>query len=252
MLRCAVLGDPVSHSRSPEIYNALFEKYGIDAVFFTMRVGLEDAPRIRELTGGLSGFALTMPLKRAVIPYIDSLDPSASCGAVNIVKREGETLTGFNTDGEGAADALLEMLPSLEGLKAAILGRGGAASACAYALKNRGCSVCHLVRSARNDEEIVIGDLLYGDEPLKADIFINATPLGMENAPTFAYFDLLDVLKPRAVLDMVYRPNGETELVRAAKELGIAALGGERMLLHQALRAFEIWFGFRPEAPENF
>lgn len=252
MLRYAVLGDPISHSRSPEIYNALFEKYGIEACFSTLRAGLFEAPCIRELTEGLSGFALTMPLKRAVIPFLDSLDPSASCGAVNIVKREGERLIGCNTDGEGAADALLEKLPALEGLKAAILGRGGAALACAAALRKRGCEAVHLVRSACSDDEIVIGDVLYEDEPLRADIFINASPLGMDGAEPFAYFDLIDILQPRAVLDMVYRPGGETELVRASKELGLIAIAGERMLLNQALRAFEIWFGFRPDPPDGF
>ena len=110
MLHYAVIGDPVEHSLSPSIYRELFELHGIDADFSKLLVTRAMLPEVRELTAPLSGFAVTMPHKSAIIKYLDLLDSSASlCGAVNIVKRTPAGLIGYNTDGEGLCDALREL-----------------------------------------------------------------------------------------------------------------------------------------------
>lgn len=247
MKHYAVLGDPIAQSRSPEIYTQLFGKYGVDADFGMLRMGLGDAAQLKNKVRGLSGFAVTMPLKRAVIPYLDALDESAAaCGAVNIVKADEGRLIGFNTDGDGLCDALKNAGVRISGADAAILGRGGAALSAACALERIGASVTLLVRrfgkAARFTERLV------SDPGGRADIFINATPLGMDYQEEFGYTALLDALSPETVFDMVYVRGRETALASEAKARGAKLLTGESMLMMQALRAFRIWTGIDPEA----
>ena len=81
------------------------------------------------------------------------------------------------------------------------------------------------------------------------DILINATPLGMKGYPEFESLDFLNELEPNAaVADMVYAAEGgETKLIQEARRLGYVCFGGDRMLLHQGLIAFELWTGFKPK-----
>ena len=243
----AVLGDPISHSRSPEIYTELFKRYGVDAEFGLLRMGLAEVSQLKSKVRGLSGFAVTMPLKRAVIPYLDALDESAfACGAVNIVKADEGRLIGFNTDGDGLCDALLSAGVGLRGARAAILGRGGAALSAACVLEKNGASVRLIVRSL--GEAVRFPERLVYDPGERADIFINASPLGMDGHEEFAYLDLLDALSPSVIFDMVYVRGRETALASEAKARGAVLITGESMLEKQALRAFRIWTGIDPKA----
>ncbi len=249
MLHYAVIGDPVSHSRSPEIYNALFEAYGVDADFSRLRVAAGELASLRSKVEGLSGFAVTMPHKRAILPMLNGLSPQAELiGAVNIVERKGADLIGHNTDGAGLADALNAGGVDPSGKNVLILGRGGAALSAAYALKNAGASVALLVRGygAFADFPEVIFDPRCAALP-PCDVFINATPLGMEGRGDFEGFGFLKSAAPYAVFDMVYRTDGPTRLVEAARGMGALTFGGREMLLYQALRAFYIWTGIRPD-----
>ncbi len=246
MKHYAVLGDPIAHSRSPELYNALFEKYGMDAEFGMLRMGVGGISELKTKTKGLSGFAVTMPLKRAIIPYLDALDESASaCGAVNITELREGRLIGYNTDGEGLCDALFTAGVSVCGAEAAILGRGGAALSAACSLKKRGANVRLLARTPKADA--ASPERLVSDPGGHADLFINASPLGMDGHDEFAYTGLLDSLAPSVVFDMVYVNGRETALALEAKRRGVLLLTGESMLKKQALRAFKIWTGVEAE-----
>ena len=131
----AVIGDPIEHSRSPEIYAPMFGQFGINAVFLKIRVAESELCRIRSIVSerSLSGFAVTMPYKKAIIPLLDGIDETAAeCGSVNIVtiSNNGSTLVGHNTDGDGLINALRETGAGLSGAHAVILGHGGAANGC--------------------------------------------------------------------------------------------------------------------------
>ena len=244
MKHYAVIGMPVEHSRSPEIYEALFKKHGVEADFIRLPVSTEQLPNIRSITRELSGFAVTMPHKRNIIKYLDSIDISAkNCGAVNIVERRGDSLIGHNTDGAGLVDALLDEGFSPAGKRALIMGRGGAALSAACALEASGCSVCLLVRSFSNGNmfrEAIIGNFFE-----EAGLFVNASPLGMSGAEDYSDFRILDAAKPKMIFDMVYRNDGETKLIQEAKRRGLICLDGRAMLYKQALRAFQIFTGIR-------
>lgn len=245
MIHFAVIGSPIAHSRSPQIYNELFKKHGIEADFIRLLVEPCEIADIRNIASELSGFAVTMPHKRAIIPYLDALAPSAlACGSVNIVERRQDKLIGHNTDGDGLADALADAGVDVRGKRALILGRGGAALSAACALTERGCETELLVRTLSRSPKY--GErLLDPDNMPHAEIFINASPLGMQGANDFASFDFLDSIAPLVVFDMVYRPDRETSLMREALQRGMVGLDGNEMLLKQALRAFEIWFGVK-------
>ena len=137
----AVIGDPIEHSRSPEIYAPMFGQFGINAVFLKIRVAESELCRIRSIVSerSLSGFAVTMPHKKAIIPLLDGIDETAAeCGSVNIVtiSNNGSTLVGHNTDGDGLINALRETGAGLSGAQVVILGHGGAANGAAAALRS--------------------------------------------------------------------------------------------------------------------
>ncbi len=242
MRRFAVIGSPIAHSLSPEVYGGIFSERGIDAEFDRIEVLPCELPRVRGLLCGYDGFAVTMPHKRTIIEYIDEIDISAAaCGAVNIVSVTQNVLRGYNTDGTGLADALaaagIEMNTTI-----AILGRGGAAQAALYALKQAGAKVMQYVRSISAHAGDAEQRLFIDSELTPCGIFINATPLGMAEGEQFQDFHFLDKMQPRFVFDMVYRRNGETPLIDEAQRRGIPCSSGYPMLYHQALRAVDIWF----------
>ena len=252
----AVIGDPVNHSRSPELYAPMFKKANIDADFLRLRVMKEELPRIREIVfeNDLSGFAVTMPHKRAIMPFLDELDEgAAAAGSVNIVTVESEKsrLVGHNTDGDGLVNALSEAGVSVEGKSVVILGNGGAAAGAKAAIERHGGSVRILTREHMHCGAVLPIEAVMQNAEREsgllssADILINATPLGMAGGEDFRRLDFIDLLKPAcAVFDMVYRPDGEdTSLLAAAKAAGLTSVGGERLLYHQGLLAFRLWTG---------
>ena len=241
MKHFALIGDPVAHSRSPEIYEKLFLKHGIDADFSLLRVPVTELHSVRYLTASYSGFAVTMPHKKKIIPYLDHIDDTAErCGAVNIVEKRDGILIGHNTDGDGLCDVLKGEGLKLEGKRAYILGRGGAALSAAHAFIGNGCEPILLVRNG--DVQGLESETVNAYHS-KADIFINATPLGMKGQEEFEYIPLIESIAPEVILDMVYISEGKTKLIQYACDNGIKALDGNSMLYMQALRAFRIFTG---------
>ena len=251
----AVIGDPIEHSRSPEIYAPMFEQFGINAVFLKIRVAESELCRIRSIVSerSLSGFAVTMPHKKAIIPLLDGIDETAAeCGSVNIVtiSNNGSTLVGHNTDGDGLINALMETGAGLSGAQVVILGHGGAANGAAAALLRAGAEIRFVTRDKKNGIDM-LSAIKHAETESRllssADILINATPIGMHSMNSdcsdYEETSFFNCLKPSCIIaDMVYRTNG-TKLVQDAAHLGLTAFGGERMLFHQGKLAFKLWTG---------
>ena len=150
----AVTGNPILHSRSPEIFRAAFEALGLDNYYY-LRFASSRAEEIvqamREAT--VSGFNVTSPFKEKVIPLLDDLDDGArKIGAVNLIVNEGGRLKGFNTDVMGVEQAFLENGVTLAGKKAVVLGAGGAAKAAVAALTEAGTDVVIINRTFKKAE----------------------------------------------------------------------------------------------------
>jgi shikimate dehydrogenase len=263
----AVIGDPVRHSRSPQILNAAFEAAGLDWVYVALEVGEGQVPAALEgmRALGIAGLSVTMPHKTAVADYLDrhagdktgdrtgdgtgdDLSPEARrLRAVNCVANRGGALTGHNTDGAGfvaslRADAGFD--PA--GARCVVLGAGGAARALVLALAGAGAADIAVVNRTVSTGEAAAalagaaGRVGRVDDFAEADLVVNATPVGMDG--TSLPIDPARLRESQLVADIVVEPV-ETPLLREAAARGARTLGGLGMLAHQAAVAFEIWTG---------
>ena len=246
-----IIGDPVTHSRSPAIHNAAYAALDLDWVFVAFPVGTGGTAGalagVRAL--GIAGLSVTMPCKMEAAGACDELSATASAlGAVNtVVAREGR-LVGDSTDGEGLVRALHDEGVDPRGSRIVVLGAGGAGRAIVHGLGLHGARVT--VAARRVDAAVAAAALTPDGEGIDlaqassaiaaADVVVNATPIGMRGeAPPFDP-DLL--VGRRLVLDTVYHPV-ETPLLAAARARSVPAANGLGMLVHQAALAFELFTG---------
>jgi 3-dehydroquinate dehydratase/shikimate dehydrogenase len=242
-----VAGDPVVHSLSPAIMNAAFRRENVNAVYLTLHAKtLKDLLTcVREIP--LHGISVTMPYKEAILKHLDNTDShTTKIGACNtVVRAQDGKLYGFNTDAAGVVRPLERRLPTLEGAKILVLGAGGAARAAVFGLKERGCEVYILNRTAGPAKKLARqarartvkrADL----KKLSFDVIINATPVGMGNTRETPLQE--HEINARYVFDMIYDP-AETRLLKLARERGAQVIPGIEMFVQQAARQFEIWTG---------
>lgn len=263
-----LIGHPVAHSFSPAMHNAAAAALKLNITYVPLPVSPERLPEaLRGLVAlGFRGFNVTVPHKEAVLPYLDAIFPAARIiGAVNtVVVGDNGRLIGFNTDWSGFLTDLESRRQALFGRDCLVLGAGGSARAVVYALLRRGSRVTVLSRRPEQAQRLVtelgaafpdamatIASLdevahvaAHHDEP----ILINTTPLGMAGAhagqspwPDGAPFP------PGAfVYDLVYNPR-ETPFMAQALAAGRPAVNGLGMLVQQAVEAFEVMTGRRPD-----
>lgn len=211
-------------------------------------------------TMGFAGLNITYPCKQAVIPLLDGLSEEArAMGAVNtVVNREGR-LVGHNTDGSGWSWGFRRALPQADLGRVVLLGAGGAGSAIAHAVLRLGAGKLRLVDSDRERAAELERRLnsLYGEGRVSAvgDVaqalhdatgLIHATPTGMDKLPGLPLPESL--LRPGLwVAEIVYFPL-QTQLLRVARARGCATVDGGTMAVGQAIGAFELFTGIRPDA----
>lgn len=251
-----VIGNPVHHSLSPVIHNGAFKRLGWNAVYLAFEVkDLKEALRgIRGL--GVGGVSVTIPFKTEVVPLLDKVEGLArKIGAVNTIVNRGGKLTGYNTDWNGALEALEEKM-NLKAKKIVLLGAGGAARAIGFGLKERDCQLIVVNRSKKKGEGLSrelgcdylpISSLVKMKAgELEAEVIINATSLGMYPRDGETPFPKYLLKKRMVVMDIVYQPL-QTKLLREAKERGCLTVNGLEMLMRQGAAQFEIWTGRRLE-----
>jgi 3-dehydroquinate dehydratase/shikimate dehydrogenase len=253
-----VMGNPVSHSRSPLMHNAAFKALNRDGIYLPFEV--DDAgsfvcdfvhPKTRKMDWNLRGLSVTIPHKLAVIPYLDFVDTTAGAiGAVNTVVVKEDELQGYNTDVTGAMKPLDERI-DLHGARVAVIGAGGAARAICYGLNQRDAYVTIYARELRKaqplaDEfktRIATIDSFNGE----ADVVINCSPVGMSGHSEGQSLIKAESLEGvNLVYDLIYAPE-ETELLQEARKAGCRTLGGMAMLVGQAAEQIRLWTGL--EAP---
>ncbi len=256
-----VIGDPIEHSVSPAMFNAVFREVGLwDSIYAAIRVASGELPQfvrtLRLLPFG--GINVTIPHKVSIMRYLDSLDESAEeVGAVNTVHVADDGLVGYNTDMLAVMRVLKPF--KLAGGKAVVLGCGGAARAAAIALrelsihkqtfvgrsKKRMREMLRFATSRGIDVEIIsFQDSKLNNILEKSRVIINATPVGMYPNVKSTPIDSSLIPQGAIVFDMVYNPE-ETILLRSAKRKRAHTVGGLAMLVAQAEEAYHIWFGKR-------
>lgn len=256
--KLCVIGDPVLHSKSPIIQNAMIEALGLDYIYLCQPVPRGEAHLwLRNAAyAGYAGFNATIPHKEELFPLMDEVDEFArKSGAVNTVCIKEGKYYGFNTDCGGILRALADLGADPAGKQVLLLGAGGAAKGVAVALTGVGAHVTVCNRTVERAEELCRMDPgnmdPAGMEPdilcklaEGSQIVINCTSLGMERTGAdFGDLRFVEALPPgAAVLDAVYAPP-ETSLLRKARETGHPAANGMGMLLHQAILALEHFTG---------
>jgi shikimate dehydrogenase len=240
-VKLAVIGDPVAHSRSPDIFARLLSRAGVDGSYKRVRVTTDELAAFLERTD-LDGMSVTLPHKTAAHDLVDALTPRAArAGAVNCVFRDRRGLVGDNTDVAGVQRALNLLAPDLDlgGCRALILGASGAARAAALALEGSQLTIANrtLERAEALAAELGASALAL-DDALAAghDLIVNATSVGLTDDS--ALLQGQSFTSEQVVLDMVYTPR-VTPLLERALEGGARAVDGLWMLVFQALEQAE-------------
>ena len=257
-----LIGDPVEHSFSPSMMNAVFSYMNLDACYLAFQV---EEKKVSEAIAGIralnfAGVNVTVPHKSAVIPYLDEVSPLAKkIGAVNTISNVKGHLKGTNTDFSGFIRSLKTLNFSPKKKTIALLGSGGSARALVAGLADAGALRVMLHnRTAERAEKLVTEFSRYfpmtqleavslqtiHETPL--DLLVNTTTVGMFSSDLPV--DLKKCRKINLMADIIYRPS-QTSLLKQAEELGINAVNGIDMLLYQGCDAFTFWTG--KQAPEE-
>jgi shikimate dehydrogenase len=255
-VKAAVLGFPIAHSLSPVLHQAGYAALGLEDWSYTAiecaEAGLPDL--IASCGPGWAGLSLTMPLKRAVLPLLDTVDPvAAGTGGANTVIFDDDRRHGYNTDVAGMVAALAGAGVTTP-TSAVILGGGATASSALAALRDLGLAVVTVaVRDpARATGLLAVAERLGVEVTLQSladqragvlpppDLLISTLPAGA--ADFFVEGCVAGVPVPPCVFDVVYAP-WPTRLAQATEQAGATVVGGFELLLHQAAGQFELMTG---------
>lgn len=252
--RFAILGHPVAHSLSPRIHQAVFEALGLEDWNYdscdTPAEDLEDVMKALK-EGDWDGFSVTIPHKKAVMPFCDELsDRAQKVGAVNtLIRQENGRIFGENTDYAGFFMALTEKNLDFSGKEVLVLGSGGAARAVIAVLVDLGAQVKVASRNPgkadalQKDFEVKVVSYQNLDPADDWFLLVNTTPLGMEGAEQRspledpAWFE-----KGRVYAEVIYTPL-ITPFLAKAQELGAQVITGDRMFVGQALEQAKMFTG---------
>lgn len=254
-----MVGWPVQHSRSPLIHNYWIKQYGLDAEYRREEIAPENfADFITHLSErGYAGANITIPHKETAMAMSQPDDRARAVGASNTLWYENGRLVSTNTDVEGFTANLDAAVPgwALRDGDATVLGAGGSARGVIYGLMERGIRTINVIN--RTPERAQALQARFGATVQPANwhalphilartgLLVNTTSLGMSGQPPLS-IDIDPLPRHAVVADLVYVPL-ETSLLSSARARGLATADGLGMLLYQAVRGFQLWFGVRPE-----
>ncbi|MGF1544299.1 MAG: shikimate dehydrogenase family protein [Parvularculaceae bacterium] len=249
-----VIGWPIGHSLSPNVHAYWAARENALAHYIPITAAPDDASFRRVVEGlcaaGFRGLNVTVPHKERALRYADEAsDLARRVGAANMLTFDGDRARADNSDVEGFAEALRAAAPDgFNAARALVLGAGGAARADAVALKT--AFAAHVTvknRTGSRADDLVAEGLADAAAPwgsrneTQADVFVNATSLGMEGSPPLDV-DFAAAAPGAAAVDIVYRPL-ETAFLANARRAGLIAVDGLEMLLRQAVPGYLRWLG---------
>ena len=253
-----LIGWPAAHSRSPLIHHYWLRKLGIEGGYTIEAIPPEGfAEFVRRLSAhGFVGANVTIPHKERALALTTPDTRARAVGAANTLWYDGTELRSTNTDIEGFIgnlDASAKGWDQIE--EALVLGAGGSSRAVVFGLIERGIKRVHLANRTMERAQALADQFGAAVRPIawdeitqvlpRAGLLVNTTSLGMKGQPVLDVD--VNLLSGEAIVaDLVYVPL-QTALLNAAQARGLKTADGLGMLLHQAVRGFELWFGQRPE-----
>jgi shikimate dehydrogenase len=253
-----LIGWPAAHSRSPLIHHYWLRTLGIDGGYNIEAVPPEGfAEFVLHLSShGFVGANVTIPHKERALELSTPDARARAVGAANTLWYDGVELRSTNTDVEGFINNLDACAPGWDqATEALVLGAGGASRAVVFGLLERGIGRVHLANRSLDRARALAGQFGASVDPVAWDavggllshtgLLVNTTSLGMHGQPALEV-DVGALPAAAVVADLVYVPL-ETPLLAAARACGLKTADGLGMLLHQAVRGFELWFGRRPQ-----
>ncbi|CAN5339813.1 shikimate dehydrogenase [soil metagenome] len=252
-----LIGWPAAHSRSPLIHKYWLKSFGIDGDY---RIEAVEPAAFGEFVATLSargykGANVTIPHKEQALALSSPDARARAVGAANTLYFDNGQLCSTNTDVEGFIANLDASAPGWDAAEdMLVLGAGGSSRAVIFGLIERGIRRVYLANRTAERAQLLADQFGARVQPLawdaidtvlpRAGLLVNTTSLGMKGQPPLA-IDVSLLPATAAVADLVYVPL-QTELLTAAKARGLKTADGLGMLLHQAVRGFELWFGRRP------
>ena len=257
MKKFIVIGNPIEHSLSPLLHNYWIKKNGIDAIYDKQKLNEDELEKnilqIKEKK--ISGINVTVPFKKAIIPFLDKLSIEAeSTQSVNTIYLRDNKVIGHNTDIFGFETSIKKSKYNLTDKEVLILGAGGVVPSIIFALNKMKISKIKISNRTKDKAKNLktffknIEIIEWGEVP-NFDMIINATSLGLKKEDKIN-LDFSLISKNKFFYDVIYNPK-ETNFLKTGKKLGNLTLNGKLMFIYQALSAFNIWHGLEPSIDEN-
>jgi shikimate dehydrogenase len=253
MKKFLVVGNPIEHSLSPRLHNFWIKDNNLNAVYEKKLTNADElSSLILEIKKkNIHGINVTVPFKKAVIPYLDYLSPeSEKTQSVNTVYLENNKTIGHNTDIEGFEQSIKDLKLDIINKKVLILGAGGVVPSIIFALHKMKVSEITISNRTKSKAESLknlfknLKIAEWGEVP-KFNVIINATIIGLESSDKIN-LDISKIGKNKFFYDVIYKPK-ETNFLKIGKKLGNKTENGKMMFIYQALAAFKVWHGIQPK-----
>ena len=253
MKKYLVIGNPIEHSLSPKLHNYWIKSNNISAIYEKQKLNKDEIESLvlKVKEKNIDGINVTVPFKKAVIPYLDRLSLEAeSTQSVNTIYLDNDKVVGHNTDISGFELGIKNLKFELRGKKILILGAGGVVPSIISALNKMKVSRISISNRTKDRteslknlfENLEIVD--WGNIP-EFDMIINATSVGL-NEDDRINLDLSKVGKNKLFYDVIYNPK-ETNFLKIGKNMGNLTENGKLMFIYQAFIAFKVWHGIEPK-----
>ena len=253
MRKYLVIGNPVEHSLSPKLHNYWLKENNIDAIYDKKKL---DENQIKNIISEvkkekINGINVTVPYKKAIIPFLDQLSPEAKhTQSVNTIYLQNGIAIGHNTDIAGFELAIKYAKYDISNKKVFILGAGGVAPSIIYSLKKMKASKITLSNRTKEKAESLKNlfkdiEIVDWGEVINFDMIINATSIGLKNEDGLN-FDYSANGPNKFFYDVIYNPR-ETIFLKRAKLFGNRAANGKMMFIYQAHQSFTIWHKLMPD-----
>ena len=252
MKKYFVIGNPINHSLSPKLHNYWLKENNIDAIYDKKKIEEKNLQTIisEVKEKKINGINVTVPFKRAVIPYLDRLSPEAEqTQSVNTIILSNDNLVGHNTDILGFDKAIKNLNFDMRGKKIFILGAGGVVPSIIFALNKMNVSKIIISNRTKEKAENLKSrfhnlEILEWGDINDFDVIINATSLGLNKEPI--NLDFSKFANNKLFYDVIYNPE-ETNFLKEGKKLGNRTENGKLMFVYQAFEAFKLWHGIEPQ-----